>query len=271
MATKYVIRKQDFPYTDEYYFADSNPSGYYINRIIQVFDDLESAQQIYRQILLESLRKPNALGGFEPEFRSGFDAFIQDHLGEQFSDYLYEYAAPPDELTDELLLGFAYRTGWLPYVLLNFDDTYPMYAVWVFSQQKYLMLQTDSEYDIPIIVGEHGCDLPEETFCIGFNNRLQFALSSQPQQPTTFPPQKNAEELSNYPLLYKQLESIPDRGVVFDPEQETFLYTDVDPATRDQQCSHTHYLLLKQPIYELHPIRPYQIKQVFENPTVRIA
>lgn len=29
MATKYVIRKQDFPYTDEYYFAESNPRGYY--------------------------------------------------------------------------------------------------------------------------------------------------------------------------------------------------------------------------------------------------
>jgi|GEM_PF-4748339 len=271
MATKYVIRKQDFAYTDEYYFASLNAGGYFLNKIIQVFDDAKLAQQAYRQILLESLRKPDALSKFEPEFRSEFDAFIQDQLGEQFSDYLYEYSAPPDQLDDELLLGFAYRTGWLPYVLLSFDDSYPMYAVWVFSQQKYLMLQTDSEYDIPIIVGENGCDLPEETFCIGFSNRLQFALSSQPQQPATFSRQKADEELSNYPLLHKHLASIPDREVLFDAEQEIFVYTDVDPKTREQQRVHTRNLLLKEPIYELHPIRPDQIKQVFENPTVRIA
>ena len=142
MATQYVIRKQDFAYTDEYYFASLNAGGYFLNKIIQVFDDAQLAKQAYHQILLESLRKPDALRNFEPEFRSEFDAFIQDQLGEQFSDYLYEYSVPPDELDDELLLGFAYRTGWLPYVLLSFDDTYPMYAVWVFSHTRQLKLLT---------------------------------------------------------------------------------------------------------------------------------
>lgn len=168
MATQYVIRKQDFAYTDERYCAYEELDYHLLSRFYQAFDDDAVAKTTYRQILLKSLREPELeLYKFECDFSQEFDAFIIEKLGESYSQVIYDTYQPPVELSDDDLLEFAYRTGWLPYVLLSFENQ-ALYAVWDHSNQKYLTSTAVYDNDTPIIVGENGIDVEDNAFGIGF-------------------------------------------------------------------------------------------------------
>jgi hypothetical protein len=253
-----------FYYTDEWYSPNGELDCYLLTKIYETFDDIVVAQQTYRQILLKSLREPELkLYKFDCEFTQEFDAFIIEKLGASYSQFIYDTYKPPVELSDDDLLEFAYRTGWLPYVLLSFEDQ-PLYAIWDTSNKRYLMSSAIYHNDTPIIVGENGVDVEGNAFEIGCENRL---LGITGSQLTLY---GSPEELSDSPELLKQFLALPDTGIMYDAENHVIEYGQNRPPLF-QQHLHTLNNLLKKPFYELHPIRPDQIKQVFENPTVKIA
>jgi len=266
MATQYVIRKQIFHYTDEYYTVQNEPEYFMLGEFYQVFNDEKLAQKSYRNLILASLRQPEiSINGFDCEFAQEFQRLIWDKMGNQSYD-LYDTGLPPTTLSDDDLLELAHRTGWLPYALFSFEEKESLYAVWVMSLQKYLIWHIDGEC-FPVFVGENGSNRSEKIFCTYRDDSLFNAIAEQIQLWLKGTP----EELSDSPELFKQFLAVPDTGITYDDEKHVLEFE--SSAKRPplfQQYFHTLNNLLKKPFYELHPIRPDQIKQVFENPTVKI-
>jgi len=262
MATKYVIRKYEFWFDDDSHYVSSEAGGD-IGGVYQAFDDENMARQTYRALLLESLKKPNNHYRFTSEFSWEVSQFVQQQLSDE-SYYFHIWEGLPDQLDDDALLEFADKIGWLPYYLFSFETNEQLYAVWECALNSYLISRMRNGDRTPTIVGENGSDIAEDAFGIGCENRLLSALSCKLILCGT------PEELSNSPELLKQFLALPDTGIIYDAENHVIEYGQNQPPLF-QQYLHTFNSLLKQPIYELHPIRPDQIKQVFENPTVKIA
>ncbi|MEC7119607.1 MAG: hypothetical protein VXW65_06880 [Pseudomonadota bacterium] len=265
MATQYVIRKQIFHYTDEYHTVQNEPEYFMLGEFYQVFNDAKIAQESYRHLILASLRQPEiSINGFDCEFTQEFQRLIWEKMGNQSYD-LYETGLPPTTLSDDDLLELAHRTGWLPYALFSFEKEKPLYAVWVIPLQKYLIWHIEGAC-FPVLVGDNGNDLSEKAFCTYRFNSLFHAIAEQ----TKLCLEGSSEELSDSPELLKQFLALPDTGIMYDAEKRMIEYNPNQSALF-QQYLHTFNSLLKKPFYELHPIRPEQIKQVFDHPTVRIV
>lgn len=275
MATKYVIREQSFYYSDERYLPCSGDEVFDNPRIriLQVFDDEVSAQYAYRTVLLASLREPELeLYKFDCELTQEFDAFIIEKLGESYSQVIYDTHKPPLELSDDDLLEFANRTGWLPYVLVSFEHTQPINVVWITKQQKYLMIdvqQHEYDYHSLVLVGEDYTPLSLELLEIGFHHSISTTPLSFINK--YFSLQGTPEQLSYSPELLRKLLSIPNTGIDYNPSQNTIRFYDNNDWQLFWKYMHTLNSLLKQPLYELHPIDTDQIKGIIDDPTVKVA
>jgi hypothetical protein len=275
MTTKYVIREQSFRYSDEHYYPCSGDAVYDNPRvrILQVFDDEVSARHAYRKVLIASLREPDPhLYKFECELLQEFEELILEKLGEQYSSVLFETHKPPVNLSDDDLLEFAYRTGWLPYVLVGFEHTQPINVVWITKQQKYLMIdvqQHEYDYHSLVLVGEDYTPLSLELLEIGFHHSISTTPLSFINK--YFSLQGTPEQLSYSPELLRKLLSTPNTGIDYNSSQNTIRFYDNNDWQLFWKYMHTLNSLLKQPLYEIHPIDTDQIKGIIDDPTVRIA
>lgn len=274
MATKYVIRKQVFLYTDEGFMVQDEPENFQLGSFYQVFDDEKIAKEMYRNLIIASLRHPSLkIHYFEGEFISEFQQFVWGKLGDQSYDPYDTEGLPPNTLSDDDLLEFAHCAGWLPYVLCSFEDTESLYAVWMVLSEEYLISSVvDREWDYYLVlVGDNSRDLTQKALYAqeydALYNALKYTLKNLRLMGTP-------EELSDQPELFKRFLALPDTGFFYDVLGQ-FIEIRVEYPSKlpelFQQYLHTFNSLLKKPLYELHPIHPEQIMQVFENPTVRIA
>ena len=274
MATKYVIRKQDFEYTDEGYLIRDEPENRWLGGFSQVFDDEKKAKETYRNLLLPSLRHPE-INRFDGDFMCKFQKIMRDKLADQSYNLYNEPTFPHTILSDDNLFEIAHLTGWLPYVLCTFEEKEPLYAIWLISKQAYLISGSGDDCYFPL-VGENGKDLTETTLCE--NGALYYALKSTAELHIMGTPtlrlMGTPEQLSDQPELLKRFLALPDTGFFYDVYRDFIEFRDDNHLAKVpllHEYLQTLNSLLKKPLYELHPIRPDQIKQVFENPTVKIA
>lgn len=260
MATKYVIRKQSFWYTDEWYLplielAECEDDTL-LGGIYDVFNDYEGAYTQLRHLVIRTLRQKDYCNGFDPEeFLPNLEKFIQQNTNNPL--FKLEGSIPP-ELNDDDLFKFAQATHWMPYVIRSFTSEQKLYAVWSLFDEQYLIDRWDST--TLLLTDEHGVTIGNES------SGIFYALQHN-QAELMGCIVGHYDTLSEYPELLRQLLRIPDTGITFNTLGAYIEFNDYHVSA---QHFHTLNRLLKEPFYELHLIRPDQIKQVFENPTVKI-
>lgn len=280
MATKYVIRTKGFVYNDEWFIAlpergsaaakefDEDEFELYSYRaeliggaIHQVFDDEAKALACFRTMVLEVLRQPDYCMQFDPyRLRPALERLIQETMCNPSFKLTGEI---PTELSDDTLFRFAQERNWLPYELSVFDQNRSIYAVWCLNEAKYLR---DAWSNTTLLVYEDGYPVGDMNIVAALGYEYESDYEEQTLGGNII---GSPEQLSDQPILLKQLLELPETGINYYGDQTPIEFLSYFEAISHH--FHTLNSLLKKPFYELHPIRPDQIKQVFENPTVRIA
>ncbi|MEC7119606.1 MAG: hypothetical protein VXW65_06875 [Pseudomonadota bacterium] len=280
MATQYVIRTKGFVYNDEWFIAlpkrdsaaakefDEDEFEFYSYQaeliggaIHQVFNDEEKALACFKEMVIKQLRQRDYCMQFDPyRLLPALERFIQDATCNPSFKLAGEI---PPELDDDVLFRFAQEQNWLPYELSVFEHSRPFYAVWCLNDSKYLR---DAWSNTTLLVYEDGYPVGDMNIVAALGYEYESDYEEQTLGGNII---GSPEQLSDQPILLKQLLELPETGINYYGDQTPIEFLSYMPAI--DHHFHTFNSLLKQPIYELHPIRPEQIKQVFDHPTVRIV
>lgn len=239
---KYVIRHNNFAYNDEWLQSDQATLG----NIHASYDDKATAEQAWRDGVVEALRSAELYnyGLFCGDAADGqleaLDAFVLQACGEPLliDGDVEEFL--PEALNDADVFEFAQRSGIMPFQLVEFDVTQPVYAIWFHDDQDYLRNYDDSS----LLFGsyedflEH--DDSEWIFSSKFDEPLKGSLA----------------ELSDSPQLLETLLHSA-LGATYDAEQRALVLEGHSIGYKNIKAINA---LLKQPIFEIRPLTFEQIQ-----------
>lgn len=137
MSYVYVIREQEFPYSDEYYISNEAVVG----SISDSYESNEEAEQICRQMVVQAWRNGD-MGNYDvfcgcgdDEISEKIDAFLsqigQDRQDSGTTDDLVA------QLTDEQVFELAQISQILHYVVLEVSQSADYYALWIPAKKAY--------------------------------------------------------------------------------------------------------------------------------------
>lgn len=134
MSDVYVIREQEFSYSDEYYISTESVVG----SISDSYESKEEAEQVCRQMVVQAWRNDD-MGNYDvfcgcgdDEVSEKIDAFLSE-LG-QDSGAIDDLVA---QLTDDQVFELAQISQILHYVVLKVSSHTDYYALWVPAKKAY--------------------------------------------------------------------------------------------------------------------------------------
>lgn len=227
MTTKYVIRRIDFSYNDEYYQTGYQHAG----EIKAIYDNHEEATQAYKKLVVEALQDNDlemytfGYGELPTEVYEAVEAFVLEKTGEE-----YDKDDGLPDLNEEDLFHFAQLTGIVHYQLFELDDSQKLYVIWLTQDQAYY---TDYEMG-NIVYGQSENFMSDDELNWHFLDTIKTNLHG------------SLEELSDAPSLLEQVIKT-HAGLNYDAHTATLKMDSLANYDAIAQLN----ALLKAPLFEI--------------------
>lgn len=249
---KYVIRRNEFSYNDEYYSTHSEN----LSTIEAIYTNKAEAEQAYKTLVVQALYEQNSLYDYngDTEISQQLQEFIEENeiqVELEEDEDLDELETMP-EMSEEDAFKFAQQAGLLWYQFLEFDDSKPVYVIWLNQSQKYL----DGEYNNII-------DSQDENFTDLHSDQYMYLLESEFEDyfQEDFLNQ-HIKNLTESPELLKTL--IQDIQAIQYDDQQHYI-TEIDWNELEFIQLKSLNTLLKHPLFEIHQMTLEQFAQLTQG------
>ena len=255
MSIKYIIRRNEFSYNDEYFSLHSaTPSV-----IKAIYDNKAEAEEAYKSLVVEALYQQDNLYEYNGDselaqraYQFVVDNNIQIELEEDETlEDLDDFETFPDMSEDDAF-KFAQEAGLLWYLLIEFDDQQPIYVLWSCKNQQYL---EDAYGNIFDSLNEDFSDIDDFDLDV-FEDDIEEYIIDQ-----------DLDDISDSPQLLKSLIEEFD-SVEFEEDHHSISSIDIYgiPFTELKSIN----ALLKSPIFEIRKITLEQLKEITNGKNIEI-
>ncbi len=228
MSKKYIIRRVDFAYNDEFFLTNDKNLG----KIQQIYPDYAEAFAAYQALVVDELQQVDlemydfGYGYADEDVYQAVEKLVLEKTGEAYD----KDDGLPNLATDDLF-EFAQLTGIVHYQLLEIDDQMPFYLIWLPIQQDYLR-----DYDSDAILsGAHAHFIQDHPHDWYFFDQLTGDLHG------------SLAQLSDAPQLLQQVIQT-HRGMAYDDVRQTLCLVAHEAGYDGINALNG---LLKQPLFEI--------------------
>ncbi|NNP74247.1 hypothetical protein A7P53_01845 [Acinetobacter defluvii] len=242
MTIKYVIRRNDFSYNDEWYQTHQAAAG----SIQAIYTDQAEAIQAYKQLVVDALYEDGELCNYDigngyasEETYEKLEKFVLEKTGEEFE---IDDEIPEMELDDAF--EFAQISGVLHYQLIEIDQQKPIYILWSNEEQDYLRSENYNIFDST----DENFNTVDDLELYIFENDFNEHVFDQ-----------SLEKVSESPEILKSLVlGIP--ALVYAEDRNCILNIDWEDISFSQlKAINT---LLKNPIFEVRQVTLEQLNKI---------
>lgn len=228
MSSKYIIRRVDFGYNDEYFQTHYAHQG----AIQQIYTDKAEAEQAYKKLIIDELQNIDlesydfGYGEADEEAYEAAEALVLEKTGEAYDKDDGIPKLEPDDLFE-----FAKLTKIMHYQLLEVDDAQKNYVIWLNQQDEYM-----TDYDTgSIIYGHQENFIAQHHFDWHFLDYVSVSL------------QGHLADLSDAPSLLEQVIQ-KNNGLHYDAEKQNL---SIEGSHAGYDAVTELNALLKQPLFEI--------------------